>query len=64
MYVCICNALSEGRVREVVANGCETVGEVYRACGTRPQCGKCSCTIADMLRAHRHDNEPMAVAAE
>ncbi len=64
MYVCICNALNEGRVREVVANGCETVGEVYRACGAYPQCGKCSCTIVDMLRAHRGGNEPAALAAD
>ena len=64
MYVCICNALNEGRVREVVANGCVTVGEVYRACGTRPQCGKCSGTIADLIRTHRCDREALAVAAE
>lgn len=64
MYVCICNALNEGRVREVVATGCETVGEVYRACGARPQCGKCSCAIADMIRSQRCDSEALAVAAE
>jgi bacterioferritin-associated ferredoxin len=64
VYVCICNALNEGRVREVVANGCETVGDVYRACGTRPQCGKCICAIADIIRSRRGGSESVTLAAD
>jgi bacterioferritin-associated ferredoxin len=50
VYVCICNAVNERAVREAVGRGCRTVGEVYRSCGARPQCGKCGIDIARIIR--------------
>lgn len=49
MYVCICNAISERHVRTAIAGGATTVGKVYRACGSQPQCGRCKASICDML---------------
>ncbi|WP_372057281.1 (2Fe-2S)-binding protein [Tistrella mobilis] len=48
MYVCICNGLTERRVREAAA-GARSVSGVYRALGTRPQCGKCVDCVRAML---------------
>ncbi|KZD03537.1 (2Fe-2S)-binding protein [Oceanibaculum pacificum] len=53
MYVCICNAISDRRVRAVIEDGAATVGQVYRACGSQPQCGRCRTTICDMLGERR-----------
>lgn len=52
MYVCLCNALNERKVREAIP-GCATVAEVYRALGTTPACGKCAPVIADLLKSER-----------
>jgi bacterioferritin-associated ferredoxin len=52
VYVCICNAVNERAVREAVGRGCRTVGEVYRSCGARPQCGKCGVDIVRVIREH------------
>lgn len=48
MIVCSCNALSHDDIREAVLlvrkvrpYGPITVGELYRALGTRPKCGTC-----------------------
>ncbi len=50
MYVCICNALSESRIRESTSAGAASVEEVYDLLGVRPQCGKCIPLIRDMVR--------------
>jgi bacterioferritin-associated ferredoxin len=53
MYVCICNALKDRQIK-AEAGEVKSVGEVFRRCGTRPQCGKCLPDIARMRkRAHR-----------
>lgn len=49
MYVCICNAISERHVRTAIAGGATTVGKIYRACGSQPQCGRCKPSICEML---------------
>ncbi|WP_029009662.1 (2Fe-2S)-binding protein [Azospirillum halopraeferens] len=50
MYVCICNALTERRVRQAVRDRRpDSVAAVYAACGVTPQCGKCAGTIAVIL---------------
>ena len=49
MYVCICNALNTRTVTQAIDDGAATVGQVYKACGAVPQCGKCKCTIREML---------------
>lgn len=47
MYVCICNAIKDGEVRSLVAQGCRTVAQVYRGLECQPQCCKC---VADIRR--------------
>ncbi|MFX4220280.1 MAG: (2Fe-2S)-binding protein [Thalassobaculum sp.] len=49
MYVCICNAVNTGAVTKAMDDGATTVGQVYKACGVVPQCGKCKYTIREML---------------
>ncbi|MFQ3596398.1 MAG: (2Fe-2S)-binding protein [Sphingomonadaceae bacterium] len=41
MYVCICNALKESQIHEVVRAGVRCEREAYRQLGCRPQCGVC-----------------------
>lgn len=50
MYICICNALTQRRIREAIRDHAPaTVAEVHAACGVVPQCGRCGDAIADML---------------
>ncbi|TWT03204.1 bacterioferritin-associated ferredoxin-like protein [Reyranella sp. CPCC 100927] len=67
MYVCICNAVNERAVRDAIGRGCRTVGEVYRSCGARPQCGKCGIDIARCIQQQRREtssDSPWPLAAE
>ena len=50
MYICLCNALTDGDLRPHTAGGACSVSMVYSACGCRPQCGKCVPFVRQMLR--------------
>jgi bacterioferritin-associated ferredoxin len=59
VYICICNALTDRRLKQAMDEGAgETPGAVYAACGCRAQCGKCAVAIVRMLREHAPAAEP------
>lgn len=49
MYVCICNAITDSEVRALVAQGCRSVGGVYRGLNCQPQCCKCTTHIRELI---------------
>jgi len=55
MYVCICNALSEKKLREAasVLGSSATASELFRSLGSRPQCGKCVPEVRGLLDQHK-----------
>ncbi len=62
MYVCICNALKD-RQLTAAASKARSVGEVFRRCGARPQCGKCLPDVAKIIEDLR-DGGSARIAAE
>ena len=50
MYVCICNAVTDGHIRQAVKNGASTMRDIYARCGVAKSCGKCACLARDILR--------------
>lgn len=52
MYVCICRAVTEERVRAAIAGGAESVAEVASACGAGEDCGACHAVIEEMIEEH------------
>ena len=61
MYVCICNALKDKELSGA-ARGARSVGEVFRRCGRRPQCGKCLPDIAELIERARAPEKPLLAA--
>jgi len=51
MYVCICNALTESRVREAARECQGSVPSVYECFGVAPSCGKCASSLREILRS-------------
>ena len=51
MYVCICHAVTEDELADVLAGGARTEEEVGDACGAGTGCGNCLDRICDRLRA-------------
>ena len=51
MYVCLCNALTDRRLRQAaIDTGSQRPGDIYAACGCRAQCGQCVRTVLRLLR--------------
>jgi bacterioferritin-associated ferredoxin len=48
-YVCLCNSVSERKVRKAIAHGAETVDEVGRTCGAGTTCFGCHDTIEELI---------------
>jgi len=62
MYVCICNALKDKELAAAAQKECVSVGEVFRRCGTRPQCGKCLPDVAKIIEDERHQTNELLAA--
>ena len=65
MYVCICNAITDGQVAHALGSGCRSVADVFKRVGERPNCGKCVPDLCKMVRSSRTQVAPaMAGAAD
>lgn len=49
MYVCNCNGIREREVRAAIEGGAQRPADVFRTCGSRPQCARCVCEIKTMI---------------
>lgn len=50
MYVCLCNAITDGQVRAAAAAGASRPKDVFETCGCGAQCANCTRTIVSILR--------------
>jgi bacterioferritin-associated ferredoxin len=51
VYVCLCQGVTDRKVRKAIGHGATTVEEVGRACGAGTGCGGCRPEIEAMLCA-------------
>lgn len=49
MYVCICNAIKDSEVRDLIRRGVRSADHVYEALGCEPHCATCTETLQAML---------------
>ena len=50
MYVCLCNGITDGQIREAIYEGCCSYREVRETLGVGSQCGKCACLAKQVVR--------------
>jgi bacterioferritin-associated ferredoxin len=63
MIVCVCNRLSESKIRGAIACGAASPEQVYAHNGVKRNCGTCQETIAAMLQ-DAHEAQGQLQAAE
>ncbi|MCF7520707.1 (2Fe-2S)-binding protein [Neisseria sp. ZJ106] len=51
MFVCICNAITDREIKETIAAGASTMGELQDQLGVATCCGCCSELAASFLSA-------------
>ena len=67
MYLCICRAIRERDVDAAVRAGARRPADVFRACGTSPQCGNCACDLRQRIArtiGHEEACQPSLLAAD
>ena len=67
MYLCICRAIRERDVDAAVRAGARRPADVFRACGTSPQCGTCACDLRQRISetiAIEETRQPALMAAD
>lgn len=68
MVVCLCQGVSEKRVRSAIVAGAETRKAVTKACGAGAGCGGCHDAIRELIRDHQarqvEDAPSVLIAAE
>jgi bacterioferritin-associated ferredoxin len=52
-YVCLCNRVSERKVRRAIGDGAQCVETVAMTCGAGTTCFSCHPTIEDLLDEHQ-----------
>lgn len=62
MYVCICQAISDRQIREVVDRGAASVYEVQAHLPVASCCGRCEDSVREVIEA-QIGATPRAVAA-
>jgi bacterioferritin-associated ferredoxin len=56
MYICICNAITEGQVRECAQAATCSLEELVNALGVGTACGRCRDCAEQVLADARNDN--------
>ncbi|MEQ1566097.1 MAG: (2Fe-2S)-binding protein [Myxococcota bacterium] len=57
MVLCLCEGVSDQKIRAAVRDGAETVGAIARRTGAGRDCGSCVCDLARILRDERDVND-------
>ncbi|MGV0626326.1 (2Fe-2S)-binding protein [Mycolicibacter minnesotensis] len=60
MYVCLCAGATNQMVSDAVAAGASTSKEVAAICGAGSDCGRCRCTVRDIIEATLATTRPCA----
>ena len=50
MYVCLCNGITEGQIREAVSGGARSLRELGQCLGLTSCCGKCADCAKQVVR--------------
>ena len=58
MYVCVCRAVTDEKVKQAIEAGARSVGAVTEACCAGDDCGACHGTIEEMIRETHGSVEP------
>ena len=50
MYVCLCQGVTDGHIRDAIYEGCCSYRDVRENLGVGTQCGKCACAAKQVVR--------------
>ena len=51
MYICLCNAVTDKKLKKMIKEGLTSLEEVAQKCGAGKNCGACRCAISDLIQS-------------
>ena len=63
MYVCVCKAVTDSRIRRSVGEGACTIRDLARECGLGTGCGKCVPQARELLSQALCAHSPVPAAS-
>jgi bacterioferritin-associated ferredoxin len=61
MYICLCHAISDRQIREIVDRGADSLPEVQRHLPVASCCGRCEDSAREVIETHIESaNRPVA----
>ena len=57
MYICLCKAVSEQKIRKLIERGAATLKEIQQESQAGTNCGTCVCYIQDIIREFKTERE-------
>jgi bacterioferritin-associated ferredoxin len=55
VYVCLCNAVTDGQIRSAMGEGVTTLRDLRQRLGVAGRCGRCArCALALLLQAREN----------
>lgn len=52
MYVCVCHAISDRQIREIVDRGAESLNDVQAHLPVASCCGRCEDSAREVIQSH------------
>ncbi len=62
MYICVCNAVTDGQLRAAIKNGVCTRRQLTHCFGVGKDCGKCNPDIKALLKQSAQNSLTYSVA--
>jgi bacterioferritin-associated ferredoxin len=53
MWICLCEAVTSGTIRQVIDGGARNLADIERACAAGSVCGRCKRNILALIDEHR-----------
>jgi bacterioferritin-associated ferredoxin len=63
MYICLCNGVTDGQIRECAAQGACSLNDLEHCLGVGTGCGRCRQTAKEVLRESGAESHAVAFAA-
>lgn len=56
MYVCVCNAVTDGQINQAIEQGADSFKALRHTLGVATECGRCAECVKECLKKAHTDN--------
>jgi bacterioferritin-associated ferredoxin len=58
MYVCLCNAITDSKLKNLIQNGLDSIASLQEVCPVGKSCGTCLDQVQDLILSKKEIENP------